>query len=196
VGWYGFNAGSALAADGIAANAFTTTTLAAAVAGFVWAMAEYVVKGKPSILGFCSGIVAGLVVVTPACGFVLPSGAVVIGIAAGLVPFFACYRLKRWLGYDDALDTFGVHAVGGTLGALLTGILASAEANPALETLAGTVLWWEQVKAILVTLLLAVVATAVLAYLVRAVVGLRVDEEVETIGLDLSEHGEEGYHGA
>jgi Amt family ammonium transporter len=196
VGWYGFNAGSALAADGIAANAFTTTTLAAAVAGFVWAMAEYAVKGKPSILGYCSGIVAGLVVVTPACGFVEPSGAIVIGIAAGLVPFFACYKLKGWLGYDDALDTFGVHAVGGTLGALLTGILASADANPALAGLAGTALWWEQVKAILVTLLLAVVATAVLAYLVRAVVGLRVDEEVETIGLDLSEHGEEGYHGA
>jgi ammonium transporter, Amt family len=196
VGWYGFNAGSALAADGIAANAFTTTTLAAAVAGFVWAMAEYAVKGKPSILGFCSGIVAGLVVVTPACGFVKPSGAVAIGVAAGLVPFFACYKLKGWLGYDDALDTFGVHAVGGTLGALLTGILASSEANPLLETLAGETLWWEQVKAILVTLVLAVVATAVLAYIVKAVVGLRVDEEVETIGLDLSEHGEEGYHGA
>jgi len=196
VGWYGFNAGSALAADGIAANAFTTTTLAAAVAGFVWAMAEYAVKGKPSILGFCSGIVAGLVVVTPACGFVLPSGAVAIGIAAGLVPFFACYKLKSWLGYDDALDTFGVHAVGGTLGALLTGILASPEANPLLSNLAGVTLWWEQVKAIMVTLVLAVVATAVLAYLVKAVVGLRVDEEVETIGLDLSEHGEEGYHGA
>ena len=196
VGWYGFNAGSALAADGIAANAFTTTTLAAAVAGFVWAMAEYAVKGKPSILGFCSGIVAGLVVVTPACGFVMPSGAVAIGVAAGLVPFFACYKLKGWLGYDDALDTFGVHAVGGTLGALLTGILASSEANPLLDTLAGETLWWEQVKAILVTLVLAVVATAVLAYFVKAVVGLRVDEEVETIGLDLSEHGEEGYHGA
>jgi ammonium transporter, Amt family len=196
VGWYGFNAGSALAADGIAANAFTTTTLAAAVAGFVWAMAEYVVKGKPSILGFCSGIVAGLVVITPACGFVLPSGAVAIGIAAGLVPFVACYKLKGWLGYDDALDTFGVHAVGGTLGALLTGVLASETANPALASLAGATLWWEQVKAVLVTLVLAVVATAVLAYLVKAMVGLRVDQEVETIGLDLSEHGEEGYHGA
>jgi Amt family ammonium transporter len=137
-----------------------------------------------------------LVVITPACGFVLPSGAVAIGIAAGLIPFFACYKLKGWLGYDDALDTFGVHAVGGTLGALLTGVLASESANPALASLAGVTLWWEQVKAILVTLILAVLATAVLAYLVKAVVGLRVDEEVETIGLDLSEHGEEGYHGA
>ncbi len=196
VGWYGFNAGSALASDGIAANAFTTTTLAAAVAGFVWAMAEYVMKGKPSILGFCSGIVAGLVVVTPACGFIMPSGAIVIGITAGLIPFFACYKLKGWLGYDDALDTFGVHAVGGTLGALLTGVLASTEANPALATLADTALWLEQVKAVFVTLALAVVGTVLLAYLVQAIVGLRVDEEVETIGLDLSEHGEEGYHGA
>jgi ammonium transporter, Amt family len=109
VGWYGFNAGSALGADAIAANAFTTTTLAAAIAGFVWAMTEFVVKGKPSILGFCSGIVAGLVVITPAAGFVSSNGAVLIGIAAGLVPFLACYKLKSWLGYDDSLDTFGIH---------------------------------------------------------------------------------------
>jgi Amt family ammonium transporter len=196
VGWYGFNAGSALGADGIAANAFTTTTLAAAIAGFVWAMTEYVVKGKPSILGFCSGIVAGLVVITPAAGFVSSNGAVLIGIAAGLIPFLACYKLKSWLGYDDSLDTFGIHGVGGTLGALLTGILADPASNPALESLAGTTLWWEQVKAIFVTIVLVVVATTIIAYIVRAIVGLRVDEEVETIGLDLSEHGEEGYHGA
>jgi ammonium transporter, Amt family len=196
VGWYGFNAGSALGADGIAANAFTTTTLAAATAGFVWAMTEYVVKGKPSVLGYCSGIVAGLVVITPAAGFVSSTGAIVIGIAAGLVPFIACYKLKAWLGYDDSLDTFGIHGVGGTLGALLTGLLATPDANPALASLAGATLWWEQVKAIGVTLILVVVATILIAYLVRALIGLRVDEEVETIGLDLSEHGEEGYHGA
>jgi ammonium transporter, Amt family len=195
VGWYGFNAGSALGADGIAANAFTTTTLAAAIAGFVWAMTEYVVKGKPSVLGYCSGIVAGLVVITPAAGFVSSTGAVVMGILAGLIPFVACYKLKAWLGYDDSLDTFGIHGVGGTLGALLTGFLANAEANPALSSLAGVTLWWEQVKAILVTLILVVVATILIAALVRALVGLRVDEEVERIGLDLSEHGEEGYHG-
>ena len=130
VGWYGFNAGSAVAADGIAANAFMTTTLATAVASFTWAMAEYIVRGKPSILGFCSGAVAGLVVITPACGFVTSTGAVIIGVAAGLVPFFACWKLKNWFSYDDALDTFGVHAVGGTLGAFLTGLLASAKANP------------------------------------------------------------------
>src|SRR3989440_5615671 len=129
VGWYGFNAGSAVAADVIAANAFTTTTLATAVASFVWAMAEYITRGKPSVLGFCSGAVAGLVVITPACGFVTAKGAVVIGVAAGLIPWFFCYKVKAWFGYDDALDTFCVHAVGGTLGALLTGILADASVN-------------------------------------------------------------------
>src|SRR5438477_4915864 len=134
VGWYGFNAGSAVAADGIAANAFTTTTLATAVASFVWPMAEWLLKGKPSVLGFCSGAVAGLVVITPACGFVTPAGSLVVGIAAGLVPFFFCYKVKAWFGYDDALDTFGVHAIGGTLGALLTGVLARNAANSNLAT--------------------------------------------------------------
>jgi len=205
VGWYGFNAGSALAADGIAGNAFTTTTLAAAVASFVWAMAEYVLKGKPSVLGFCSGAVAGLVVVTPACGFVTASGAVITGVAAGLIPFLACYKLKKWLGYDDALDTFGVHAVGGTLGALLTGILATAAANPNLQgnaakanglaALVGHGLWLEQLKAIGVTLALAVGMTTLIAFLLKWLLGgLRPSEEVETLGLDLVEHGEEGYH--
>jgi Amt family ammonium transporter len=199
VGWYGFNAGSAVAADGVAANAFMTTTIATAVACFVWPMAEWMLKGRPSVLGFCSGAVAGLVVVTPATGFITASGAVVIGIAAGLIPFFACYKLKGWLGYDDALDTFGVHAVGGTLGAFLTGILAtdSVNANLAvnLKDLLGKTLWIEQVKAIILTLLLAVIGTAVIAYIVKAVIGLRPSEDVETIGLDLTEHGEEAYHG-
>ena len=129
VGWYGFNAGSAVAADGIAANAFMTTTLATAVASFVWPMAEWITRGKPSVLGFCSGAVAGLVVITPACGFVTSTGAVIIGIAAGLVPYFACWKIKAMFGYDDALDTFGVHAIGGTMGAFMTGLLASAKAN-------------------------------------------------------------------
>ncbi|NDC01231.1 MAG: ammonium transporter, partial [Verrucomicrobia bacterium] len=134
VGWYGFNAGSALAADGVAANAFLTTTLATAVASFAWAVAEYFDKGKASVLGFCSGAVAGLVVITPAAGFVNSTGSVVIGVAAGLVPWFACTRIKKWFGYDDALDTFGVHAVGGTLGAFLTGVLATASVNGNLNT--------------------------------------------------------------
>ena len=200
VGWYGFNAGSAVAADGIAANAFTTTTIATAVASFVWAMAEYGLKGKPSILGFCSGAVAGLVVITPATGFVNTTGSVIIGIAAGLVPFFACYKLKAWLGYDDALDTFGIHAVGGTLGAFLTGVLATVDVNSNLATnlkdIVGKTLWLHQLKAIVITILLAVVMTTVIAYLVKAILGLRPSEEVETLGLDLAEHGEEGYHGA
>ncbi|MBC8003570.1 MAG: ammonium transporter, partial [Opitutaceae bacterium] len=207
VGWYGFNAGSAVAADGIAANAFMTTTLAAAVASFVWPLIEYIIKGKPSILGFCSGVVAGLVVITPAAGFVDAKGAVIIGILAGIVPFFACYKLKGWLGYDDALDTFGVHAVGGTLGALLTGFLATSSVNANLTDansyakanglfqLIGNGLWIEQIKAMALTIVLAVVGTAVIAYVVKAVIGLRPTEEVERQGLDLAEHGEEGYHG-
>ncbi len=202
VGWYGFNAGSAVGADVIAANAFTTTTLATAVASFVWPMAEWVVRGKPSVLGFCSGAVAGLVVITPACGFVTPRGAVLIGIAAGLIPWFFCFKVKSWFGYDDALDTFGVHAIGGTMGAFLTGVLARTAANPNLPTnLSAYVknsffqpLVLQQLAAIGVTLVLATVGTAIIAFLVKAVVGLRPPEEIETIGLDLSEHGEEGYH--
>jgi len=144
--------------------------------------------------------VAGLVVITPACGFVSAKGAVIIGIAAGLIPYFACWKINAWLGYDDALDTFGVHAVGGTLGAFLTGILATPFANPNLNTYLKDIvrhtLWLEQVKAIAVTLVLAVVGTAIIAFIVKAVVGLRVSAEVETSGLDLAEHGEEGYHEA
>jgi Amt family ammonium transporter len=209
VGWYGFNAGSALAADGIAANAFMTTTIATAVGSFAWAMAEWIARGKPSILGFCSGAVAGLVVITPACGFVDTSGAVIIGFLAGLVPFFACWKIKAWLGYDDALDTFGVHAVGGTLGALMTGILATSSVNGNLtevntyakdnglaKLVAGGGLVFEQLKAIGITLALSITATVVIAYIVKAVVGLRPAEEVEVAGLDLAEHGEEGYHQA
>ena len=217
VGWYGFNAGSAVAADGIAANAFVATTLATAVASFTWPMAEYITRGKPSVLGFCSGAVAGLVVITPASGFVTSTGAVIIGVAAGLIPFFACWKIKAWFGYDDALDTFGVHAVGGTLGAFMTGLLASSSANPNLannladvgnkldaanaatqnglaDLVAHHRLWIEQLKAIGVTLCLAVIASTIIALLVRAIVGLRLSPEVETAGLDLAEHGEEGYH--
>ncbi len=205
VGWYGFNAGSAVAADGVAANAFMTTTLATAVASFVWPTAEWITRGKPSVLGFCSGAVAGLVVITPACGFVTSSGAVLIGIAAGLIPWFFCLKVKSWFGYDDALDTFGIHAVGGTLGAFLTGMLARKAANPNLAgvNLEGKItdsffqpLLFEQIKAIGLTICLAVVGTTLIAYIVKAVVGLRVSPEVETSGLDLAEHGEEGYHSA
>src|SRR5213595_3070458 len=209
VGWYGFNAGSALAADGIAANAFTATTLATAVASFTWAMLEYALRGRPSVLGFCSGAVAGLVVITPACGYVAPSGAVIIGIAAGIVPFFACTKLKSWFGYDDALDTFGIHAVGGTLGAFLTGIFATASVNPnlslstagslnpatqnGLALIVGHVLWIEQLKAIGIRIVFAVVGSAIIGAIVRGLIGLRTAPEVERQGLDINEHGEEGY---
>src|SRR5438046_3465894 len=209
VGWYGFNAGSALAPDGIAANAFMTTTLATAVASFTWAMLEYALRGKPSVLGFCSGAVGGLVVITPACGYVSPTGAVIIGVAAGIVPFFACTKLKSWLGYDDSLDTFGIHAVGGTLGAFLTGLLATAAVNPNLSsTIAGSfnpatqnglarivghTLWIEQLKAIVVTIILAVVGSAIIGAIVRAAIGLGTAPQVERQGLDINEHGEEGY---
>jgi Amt family ammonium transporter len=204
VGWYGFNAGSAVAADGVAANAFTTTTIAAAVAAFTWGMIEKTLRGHPSILGFCSGAVAGLVVITPATGFVNTTGAVIIGVCAAVVPYFCITKVKAWLGYDDALDTFGVHAIGGTLGAFLTGLLATGAVNgnllsgaAAKNGLARLVtaggLWHEQVKAIAITLVLSVIATAILATIVKAAIGLRPAPEVERQGLDLTEHGEEGY---
>ncbi len=192
VGWYGFNAGSALGADAIAANAFTTTTLAAAVGGFAWAMAEWVQRGKPSVLGFCSGIVGGLVVITPGAGFVSATSAVIIGLLAGIIPFFAVSFLKKAIGYDDALDTFGVHGVGGTLGAILTGVFADEKVNSVVGPLKqGLVV--EQLKAVGLTIVWSVVATAIIAYIVKAVIGLRPEPEVETAGLDLAEHGEQGY---
>jgi Amt family ammonium transporter len=198
VGWYGFNAGSAVAADAVAANAFMTTTLATAVAAFVWPMLEWAFRGKPTVLGFCSGAVAGLVVITPATGFVNSTGAVIIGILAGIVPFLACTWLKNLFKYDDALDTFGVHGVGGTLGALMTGFLATAEVNGNLNTnlkdIVGHSLWIEQLKAIGLTIALAVIVTAALAYLIKAVIGLRPSAESEIMGLDLADHGEAGYH--
>jgi ammonium transporter, Amt family len=198
VGWYGFNAGSAVAADGIAAGAFVATTLAAAVAGSVWPLIEWFTRGKPTVLGFCSGVVAGLVVITPAAGFVTPTGAVIVGVLAGAIPYLACTKLKQMLGYDDALDTFGVHGVGGTLGALLTGILATAEANGNLNNnlsqIVGKTLWIEQLKAMGVTVALAAGSTAVLAYVLKAVLGLRPTSDNEEQGLDTADHGESGYH--
>jgi Amt family ammonium transporter len=198
VGWYGFNAGSAVASDGIAANAFMTTTLATAVACCVWPLLEWVTRGKPTVLGFCSGAVAGLVVITPGAGFVSATGAVIIGVAAGIVPFVACTKLKSIFKYDDALDTFGVHGVGGTMGALLTGFFATPEVNGNLNTNLSTVvghgLWLEQLKAMGLTIVLAVVGTVVIAMLVKVTIGLRPDRESEENGLDQTDHGEAGYH--
>ena len=226
VGWYGFNAGSALAADGLAAQAFATTTIAAAVASFVWAVLEWVFKKKPSILGFCSGAVAGLVVITPAAGFVTLKSAFIMGILAGAVPFLACTKLKQMFGYDDSLDTFGVHGIGGTMGALLTAFFANAKVNANLisDTYAGANgmakffiqegtkaadgkfinedgsatmgLLMNHIWIVLITIALSVVATVVITFIVKAVIGIRSSEESETMGLDLTDHGEEGYHHA
>jgi Amt family ammonium transporter len=206
VGWYGFNAGSAVAADVIAANAFMTTTLATAVASFTWATLEYFVKKHASVLGFCSGAVAGLVVITPATGFVDATGAVIIGLVAGAIPFIFCVKLKAVFGYDDALDTFGVHAVGGTIGAFLTGLLATArvngnltadnaaaKANGLAQRIAGGGLWQEQLKAMGLTVAMALVATTIIAFAIRSVIGLRPSSEAERQGLDITDHGEEGY---
>ncbi len=198
VGWYGFNAGSAVAADGVSASAFTTTTLATAVACAAWPAAEWLTRGKPSVLGFCSGAVGGLVVITPCAGFVTSTSAVIIGVLAGVVPYFACTKLKSALGYDDALDTFGVHAVGGTMGSLLVGFFATADVNANLnlnlKDIVGKSLWVEQLKAMGLTITLAVVATVVIGYAIKATIGLRPSEEDEMTGLDLSDHGERGYH--
>jgi Amt family ammonium transporter len=199
VGWYGFNAGSAVAADSVAANAFVATTLAAAVAAAVWPAIEWATRSKPTVLGFCSGAVAGLVVITPCAGFVSASSAVMIGIAAGVVPYLACTKLKAIFKYDDALDTFGVHGVGGTLGAILAGVFANVDINPNLKTnlasLVGNGLWLEQLKAVGVTMVLSIGGTAVIAYAIRAIIGLRPTAEAEETGLDDSDHGEAGYHG-
>ncbi len=193
VGWFGFNAGSALGAEAIASNAFTTTLLCAATAGFVWGIVEWIFKGKPSVLGFCSGIVAGLVVITPAAGFVTPTSAMIMAVLAGIVPFFAVVYLKKLIGYDDALDTFGIHGVGGTLGAILTGIFADPAVNSVVTEEIKNGLIVAQLSAIAVTIVLSVVATAIIASIVKFTIGLRPTPETESEGLDTAEHGEEGY---
>jgi Amt family ammonium transporter len=197
VGWYGFNAGSALAADTVAANAFVSTTFAAVEGLCVWGLLERFLRGKPSVLGMCSGAVAGLATITPASGFVTANGAMLIGLFAGVATFFACGKLKMQLGYDDSLDTFGVHAIGGTVGTLLAGFLATTEANPNLATnlkgIVGSTLWLHQLGAIAVTLALSLAGTGIIASLLKATIGLRPTPEAEHQGLDINEHGEEGY---
>ena len=197
-GWYGFNAGSAVAADAVSANAFVATTLSAGVGLCVWALIELGIRGKPSILGMCSGAVAGLATITPASGFVSPAGAVLIGLLAGVATYLACAKLKIAFGYDDSLDTFGVHAVGGTLGTLLVGFLADPGYNPNLAAdrikgFVGHSLWLEQLKAGGLVLALSVGVTVILYFVIDRTLGCRVPEEVEHQGLDLAEHGEEGY---
>jgi Amt family ammonium transporter len=198
VGWFGFNAGSAVASNFVAANAFAVTHFAAAAGGLAWAAMEWNTRGKPSVLGMCSGVVAGLVCITPASGYVTPMPAILIGVAAGVVCFLACTVLKSAYKYDDALDAFGVHGVGGTLGAILTGVFATRavqdlnQGNPLGLIERGTVIWGQFV-AVGVTWLFAALMTFGILKILDATMGLRVAPEEETVGLDLSQHGEEGY---
>jgi Amt family ammonium transporter len=197
-GWFGFNAGSALAADGIAASAFAATHFAAAAAALSWAAMEWILRGKPSVLGAASGLVAGLVCITPASGYVTPMPAIVMGLLAGIVCFWACTSLKHKFRYDDSLDAFGVHGVGGTLGAILTGVFATraiADLNHGkpLGLLEGGSLLVGQVVAVACTWGLAIVATFIILKILDATIGLRVTQQQEFQGLDLSQHGEEGY---
>jgi Amt family ammonium transporter len=189
VGWFGFNAGSALASDTSAVNAFVVTHLCAATALLAWAGAEWLAHGKPSVLGACSGAVAGLVVITPASGFVTPMASILMGIAAGLVCYIACTKVKNIFGYDDALDVFGVHGVGGTLGAILTGVFASTNVVSSLPK----DLLMHQLISLGVGYALAIVGTVVILGVIKGVIGLRVTPEQERQGLDLSQHNEEGY---
>lgn len=193
-GWYGFNAGSALAADGVAIQAFLTTTLGASVAMLVWALIEVLHRGKPSVLGLCSGAIAGLATITNAAGFISGGSAVLVGVVAAAVSYVACSVLKPKLGYDDALDTFGVHGVGGTLGALATALLVSPSVNPAGAALVEKGLLKGQLLAMGGCIVLSLAATWGIAKVVDAVVGLRVSDDQEAQGLDIADHNEEGYN--
>jgi Amt family ammonium transporter len=184
VGWFGFNAGSAVAADGRAGMAFAATQMATAAAALAWMFTEWAIKGKPSVLGIASGAVAGLVAVTPASGFVTPSSGVIIGIAAGVICFISSTSVKKAFGYDDSLDAFGVHCIGGIIGALLTGALASKEICGA----DGSVL--TQLWGVGATLIYGFLMSMLILKLIDLVIGLRVTAEQEREGLDISQHGE------
>ena len=190
VGWFGFNAGSALAANGRAGMAMAVTQIATAAAALAWAFAEWAAKGKPSVLGAASGAVAGLVAITPASGFVLPGPALLIGIAAGVVCFWSATSLKHWLGYDDSLDAFGVHGVGGIIGALLTGVFAFGPLSGG-ANVGGLPQFEAQCIAVATTLIYSGCMTLVILMVTKALVGLRVGEEEEREGLDLVLHGEQ-----
>jgi Amt family ammonium transporter len=205
VGWFGFNAGSALASNALATSAFVATHFAAAAAALSWSAAEWIRNGKPSALGAISGAVAGLVAITPAAGFVAPMPALFIGFLAGVVCYLMVTRVKAIFGYDDALDAFGVHGAGGTIGALLTGVFAVRAINPVFHDARGSALpvgWLDgnfrqignQLVGILIAWTLALVGTLVLLKAVDLLTGLRVSEEQEIEGLDITQHGEEGYN--
>jgi len=205
VGWFGFNAGSAVNAGGLATSAFAATHFSASAAALSWAACEWLSKGKPSVLGAASGMVAGLATITPASGFVSVPAAMCIGLVAGAACYFAVSKLKTRFGYDDSLDVFGVHGLGSTLGMLMLGFLASAQVNEAIGTtckidgqvisLAGSgAQFFNQLKAVLFTMLFSATATLIILKVVDAFIGLRVTEEDETLGLDLSQHGESAYN--
>src|SRR3989454_10807624 len=205
VGWFGFNAGSALAAGSLATSAFVATHFASAAAVIGWGAAEWMRNGKPSALGAISGAVAGLVAITPAAGFVSPMSALLIGFIAGVACYLMVAKVKSRFGYDDSLDAFGVHGAGGTIGALLTGIFASSTINPIFKDAQGNILasgvlegnahqLLNQFVAVVIAWLLAIVGTLIILKVVDVVVGLRVSQTDEIQGLDLSQHGEEGYY--
>jgi ammonium transporter, Amt family len=205
VGWFGFNAGSALAAGSLATSAFVATHFGAAAAAVGWAGAEWIRNGKPSVLGGISGAVAGLVAITPAAGFVQPMPALLIGLIAGVFCYFMVAIVKAKFGYDDSLDAFGVHGAGGTLGAVLTGIFAVSAVNPIFKDAQGNPLpsglidgnahqVFNQLIGIAIAWVIAIVGTLIILKLVDVTIGLRVSEEDEVQGLDLSQHGEEGYY--
>ena len=204
VGWFGFNAGSAISASGLATSAFVATHFGAAAAVLGWSGAEWLRNGKPSALGAISGAVAGLVAITPAAGFVGPMPAMVIGLVAGAFCFFMVATVKARFGYDDSLDAFGVHGTGGTLGALLTGVFAASAINPIFKDAQGNTLpsglidghpgqLLNQAIGVIIAWVLAIVGTLVILKIVDATIGLRVTEDEEVQGLDLTQHGEEGY---
>jgi ammonium transporter, Amt family len=205
VGWFGFNAGSALAAGGLASNAFVTTHFGAAAAALGWLVVEWLRSGKPTVLGGISGAVAGLVGITPAAGFVTPMSALIIGFVAGVICFLAVTELKKKLGYDDSLDAFGVHGVGGLTGALLTGVFANSAINTVFKDANGNALpsgllegnprqVLNQLIGAVIAIALGMIASFVILKIVDLTVGVRVTGEDETAGLDLSQHGEEGYN--
>jgi Amt family ammonium transporter len=200
VGWFGFNAGSAVNASGLATSAFVNTHFATAAAAIGWSVAEWIRNGKPSALGAISGAVAGLVAITPASGFVQPMSALVIGLVAGVVCFLMVTVIKGWFGYDDSLDAFGVHGAGGSIGAILTGVFASSAINPVYGN--GKPTGWiegnghqvlNQLAGVAIAWVLSIVGTLVLLKIVDLVIGLRVTREDEIEGLDVTQHGEEGY---
>ena len=198
-GWFGFNAGSALAASALATSAFVATHFAAAAAALSWVFVEWIRTGKPSVLGGISGAVAGLVAITPASGFVKPFPALLIGLAAGAACYFMVTKVKSWFGYDDSLDAFGVHGAGGTLGAILTGVFATNLVNEgfnrplgAVDGNAGQIV--SQLVGTLIAWGLAIVGTLVILKICDVTLGVRADAMDETQGLDLSMHGEEAYN--